>query len=192
MKRPAKRRIIIRLSRREPSAKRAPAKLQTHTRPARRETVGSPEEAPSRFVRFLFGIYAVAIIWTSLGYATNGVAGSPVSRSRSLLRWYPAASSVSDVPAYIQSAARAAGVDPSVAEWIVAHESQHHPDATGDGGESRGIWQINRLYHPEVSDDCAYDMECSTDWSLQRIRDGYVSEWSTWKYCHAWFDDCPF
>jgi hypothetical protein len=92
----------------------------------------------------------------------------------------------------VQSAARASGVNPHVAEWIVSHESRHHPEATGDGGESRGLWQINKAWHPEVSDACAYDVTCSTDWSLERIRAGYVDEWSTWKYCRTKFEDCPF
>ena len=94
--------------------------------------------------------------------------------------------------AYVQSASKSAGVNPRVAEWIVSHESRHHPEATGDGGESRGLWQINKAWHPEVSDTCAYDVTCSTDWSLDRIRAGYVDEWSTWKYCKARFEDCPF
>ena len=59
--------------------------------------------------------------------------------------------------------------NPQVADWIVTHESQHHPEATGDGGESRGLWQINKAWHPEVSDTCAYNIACSTDWSLERI-----------------------
>ncbi len=96
------------------------------------------------------------------------------------------------VRAYVQQAAKTAGVSPRVAEWIVTHESQHHSEASGDGGESRGLWQINKDWHPEVSDACAYDVPCSTAWSLHRIRAGYADEWSTWKYCRAWFDDCPF
>jgi Lysozyme like domain len=96
------------------------------------------------------------------------------------------------VRAYVQNAAKGARVDPRIADWIVTHESQHHPEATGDGGVSRGLWQINKDWHPEVSDACAYDVTCSTRWSLERIRAGYVDEWSTWKYCKAWFKDCPF
>jgi hypothetical protein len=67
----------------------------------------------------------------------------------------------------------------------------YDPGATGDGGESRGLWQINRIYHPEVSDQCAYNVECSTDWALQRIMDGNINEWSTWKYRKLWFRDSP-
>jgi hypothetical protein len=96
------------------------------------------------------------------------------------------------VRAYVESAAITRGVNPQVAEWIVTHESQHHPEATGDGGESRGLWQINKVWHPEVSDACAYNVACSTDWSLERIRAGHIDEWRTWKYCKERFEDCPF
>ena len=96
-----------------------------------------------------------------------------------------------NVRSYVERAARDEGVDPTVAEWIVSHESGHRPDATGDGGDSRGLWQINRVYHPEVSDRCAYDVKCSTRWSLRRIMEGYVDEWSTWKYRNTWFARAP-
>ncbi len=86
------------------------------------------------------------------------------------------------VRAYVQSAARSAGVNPNAAEWIVAHESSHRPEVTGDGGESRGLWQISRIYHPEVSDRCAYDVKCSTAWSLRNILHGNINEWSTWRF----------
>jgi hypothetical protein len=86
------------------------------------------------------------------------------------------------VRSYVQNAARAAGVNPNAAEWIVAHESSHRPGVTGDGGESRGLWQISRIYHPEVSDRCAYDVKCSTAWSLRNILHGNINEWSTWRF----------
>jgi hypothetical protein len=145
-----------------------------------------------RFQRILFAIYVLAIIWTSVAHATEFRATR--GRIPASIRLLKAASSHQQlaVRAYVKSAAKAEGVDPSVAEWIVTHESQHHPEATGDGGDSRGLWQINKAWHPEVSDACAYDVTCSTRWSLQRIHDGYVDEWSTWKYCKERFEDCPF
>ena len=147
------------------------------------------------FRKILLAVYVLAIVWTSYTHAAEYRAAestiparvTPVSVTPPAAphrRW--------SVRAYVQSAAKASGVNPHVAEWIVSHESRHHPDATGDGGESRGLWQINKAWHPEVSDACAYDVTCSTDWSLTRIRSGYVNEWSTWKYCRAKFEDRPF
>ena len=143
--------------------------------------------------KILFSFYLLAIVWTSLAYSVERRVQAKTMSSTAPM---PEASTVAykrtTVRAYVQSAARAAGVNPRVAEWIVAHESRHHPEATGDGGESRGLWQINKDWHPEVSDACAYDVTCSTDWSLLRIRSGYADEWSTWKYCKTKFEDCPF
>ena len=157
--------------------------------------VHRPRTGNSRhwFLKFLLASYVLAIVWTSFTHAAEfkmeKVAGRLPSDFATPLsiRYNPL-----NVRAYVQSASKSAGVNPSIAEWIVSHESRHHPEATGDGGDSRGLWQINKTWHPEVSDACAYDVTCSTRWSLQRIREGYVDEWSTWKYCKARFDDCPF
>jgi hypothetical protein len=97
-----------------------------------------------------------------------------------------------EVKAYIQSQARAYGVNPSLALWIVKHESQFDPHAKGDGEASRGLWQISKIYHPEVSDAVAFNVASSTDWSLARIRSGKVNEWSTYKFCKTLYEDCPF
>ena len=155
--------------------------------------------------------YIGAILWTSLAYAvedSRGGSSAVVAEAREadsaplptetlpFTAWEdrstdPRVGERMDVRAYVQNAARAAGVNPSVAEWIVMHESQHQPLATGDGGESRGLWQISRIYHPEVSDKCAYSVTCSTQWSLRRIVGGNINEWSTWKYRKLWFSNAP-
>jgi|GEM_PF-2445718 len=143
--------------------------------------------------KVLFAIYAVAIAWTSLAYSVeHKVMASAIPYSAAPAYVAPIPPSRVNARTYVQSAAKSAGVNPRVAEWIVAHESRHRPEATGDGGESRGLWQINKDWHPEVSDACAYDVRCSTNWSLERIREGHSDEWSTWKYCKVKFEDCPF
>jgi hypothetical protein len=96
------------------------------------------------------------------------------------------------VKAYVQSKAVELGVNPELALWIVKHESQFNPRAKGDGDESRGLWQISRIYHPEVSDAMAFSVAMSTRWSLERIRSGKVNEWSTYRFCRTLYEDCPF
>ncbi|MGH9679334.1 MAG: hypothetical protein ACRD4Y_05250 [Candidatus Acidiferrales bacterium] len=138
-------------------------------------------------------MYVLAILWTSLVYSTGkrvAASAAPAFAPPSTVAISPARRM--SLRNYVQNAAKAAGVSPRVAEWIVSHESSHRPGITGDGGESRGLWQINRNWHPEVSDACAYDVRCSTRWSLERIREGHSNEWSTWKYCREKFEDCPF
>ena len=145
------------------------------------------------FWKALFVIYVVSIFWTSLAHAfEDRVTAPPIPAFSALSKVASNPQQRLKLRAYVEGAAKTRGVNPQVADWIVTHESQHHPEATGDGGESRGLWQINRAWHPEVSDACAYSIACSTDWSLERIRSGHIVEWSTWKYCKERFDDCPF
>jgi len=37
----------------------------------------------------------------------------------------------------------------------------------GGVGVDRGYWQINDVYHPHVSDWCASDVKCSTDYAFR-------------------------
>lgn len=62
-------------------------------------------------------------------------------------------------------------------------ESRFNPKA--DNGADRGLFQINRKYHPEVSDDCSFDAECAARWAAQRILDGYSYEWVS-ANCYAY------
>src|SRR5713226_3963196 len=96
------------------------------------------------------------------------------------------------VKAYVQTQAMEYGVNPKLALWIVKHESEFNPHAKGDGEASRGLWQISKIYHPEVSDAVAFNVASSTEWSLERIRSGKVNEWSTYRFCKTLYEDCPF
>lgn len=97
-----------------------------------------------------------------------------------------------EIKTYVQAQAAEYGVNPKLALWIVKHESEFNPTARGDGEASRGLWQISRIYHPEVSDAAAFDVVSSTAWSLERIRSGRVNEWSTYRFCRILYKDCPF
>ena len=97
-----------------------------------------------------------------------------------------------EVKAYVRTEAVEHGVNPTLALWIVRHESQFNPRAKGDGEASRGLWQISKIYHPEVSDAMAFNVRSSTEWSLERIRAGKASEWSTYRFCRTLYEDCPF
>jgi hypothetical protein len=99
---------------------------------------------------------------------------------------------VKEVRAYVRTAATEYGVDPNLALWIVKHESSFNPLAKGDGEASRGLWQISKIYHPEVSDEQAFGVKSSTAWSLERIRDGKINEWSSYRNCRTLYASCPF
>jgi hypothetical protein len=66
----------------------------------------------------------------------------------------------------------------------------HNPNAINDNtvwggvGVDRGYWQINNVYHPHVSDWCASDIKCSTDYIFRMwVNDGgsFSKRWTTGK-----------
>lgn len=68
---------------------------------------------------------------------------------------------------------------------MVMTESNAKANAVGDKGYARGWFQINRYYNPEVDKACAEDLECSANWTLDRLlKKGYLkySNWAIW--CH--------
>jgi hypothetical protein len=68
---------------------------------------------------------------------------------------------------------------------MVMTESEAKATAVGDHGYARGWFQINSLYNPDVSKSCAEDLECSANWTLDRLlKKGYMrsSNWAIW--CH--------
>jgi hypothetical protein len=97
-----------------------------------------------------------------------------------------------ELMAFIRTKALEHGVNPDLALWIARHESGFNPRAQGDGDASRGLWQISKIYHPEVSDGAAFGVASSTEWSLERIRSGKANEWSTYRFCKTLYGDCPF
>jgi hypothetical protein len=95
------------------------------------------------FLKFLLATYVLAVIWTSFTHAaeyriTKGAAASSIIPPKANSARYRRLG----VRAYVQSASQSAGVNPTVAEWIVSHESRHHTEETaGASGKSirRGI-----------------------------------------------------
>lgn len=49
---------------------------------------------------------------------------------------------------------------------------------TPAGSLDRGLFQINSYWHKEVSDACAYDVRCSTEWTIQMIENGRQGQWA--------------
>ncbi len=42
----------------------------------------------------------------------------------------------------------------------------------------RGIFMINDYWHKEITDECAFNIECATRWTIERINAGYQTEWA--------------
>lgn len=67
---------------------------------------------------------------------------------------------------------------------LIEHESRFDPLIKDSPQGDRGILQINRKWHAEVSDACAYDPECAMRWAAQYIADNGYDEWTVCN-CYA-------
>lgn len=67
------------------------------------------------------------------------------------------------------------GVPRETVDNLIECESRWDP--TADNGADRGLWQINRRWHPTVTDEVAFNPLEASKWGLQRIKDGYLHEW---------------
>ncbi|MEU8261595.1 RICIN domain-containing protein [Micromonospora sp. NPDC048999] len=67
-----------------------------------------------------------------------------------------------------------------IAVAVAMAESSCNPSAKGQnpGSIDRGLWQINNYYHSEVSDACAYQVQCNANaaWNISN----HGSNWSPW------------
>ncbi len=133
-----------------------------------------------------------SILGSSLHFAPPRVFRIVGASARELSSSATVEAGITNLKAYVATQAKAYGVNPILALWIVQHESSFDPTRKGDDGNSRGLWQISSIYHPEVSDACAFDPSCSTRWSLAWIAQGNVMQWSSRRFCRAWYPDCPF
>lgn len=72
-------------------------------------------------------------------------------------------------------------LEPELADTLIALadcESDFRPDVRGVvDNRDRGLYQINSRWHPEVSDDCAFDLVCATRWTAEMIRKGEGHQW---------------
>jgi hypothetical protein len=102
---------------------------------------------------------------------------------------------VAQIQAYVDAEALKFDISTSTVNYIVSHESvwvvnpklndvavckNHLSSNYGKMTASRGLWQINDCYNPQVPIVCALSVPCSTLWSLTAIKAGHISWWSSW------------
>ena len=46
-----------------------------------------------------------------------------------------------------------------------------------DNSYDRGVFAINSKHCPEVSDECAFNVECSTLYFTKEVKEGRISKW---------------
>lgn len=72
------------------------------------------------------------------------------------------------------------GVDSDLAVRVAKAESGLNPEAKNintTGSVDRGVFQWNDRWHPEVSDECAYDVECATRKFCKAVKNGNLQWW---------------
>jgi len=86
----------------------------------------------------------------------------------------------------IRTIAKAEGVDPDLAVRVARCESNLDPKAVNinkDGSKDRGIFQINNKYHPQVTDEMAFDPVKATLYFCERVKAGFLSDWNPTRSC---------
>jgi len=74
--------------------------------------------------------------------------------------------SSSTIREFLKNRAIKQGIDADVLLRVIERESRFDPEAIGDGGHSVGIWQIHLPNHPTITEECAKDVHCSTDYAM--------------------------
>jgi len=95
-------------------------------------------------------------------------------------------SSIETVEDIIRRIAGVEGVDPDLAVRVATCESSLNPSAKNvntDGSVDRGVFQWNNKWHPEISDVCAFDVECAAREFCKAFKGGNLSWWDATKKC---------
>ena len=78
------------------------------------------------------------------------------------------------------------GVDPELAVRVAKCESSLNHRAVNknaDGSTDRGLFQINSKYHPEISDEQAFNPITATEFFCKAFKAGNLSWWNATKTC---------
>lgn len=86
-----------------------------------------------------------------------------------------------DFRAYIALKAPTMGLDASLVEKVVSCESSFNPRALGDSNQSRGLAQIHKPSHPDITDEEAYDPRFALDFLMENMADGKGKMWTCWR-----------
>jgi len=74
-------------------------------------------------------------------------------------------------------------LEPELADTLISLancESTLNPQAVGDNGNSHGLYQIFLRWHPDVTREQAQDIDFSTSWTANKIRQGQGNLWTCW------------
>lgn len=86
----------------------------------------------------------------------------------------------------IKRVAKEEGVSIALAIKVAKCESGLDPGAKNinpKGSIDRGLYQWNNHWHPEITDECAYDPECATRAYCKAYKNGNLSWWNASRKC---------
>jgi hypothetical protein len=144
------------------------------------------------------GVIAVSVTISLTPVAAAGSGGDTQRVADAAAAQYLERVEVTQAPLPLHRCAKASdkagwsGTDLLIATAVSMAESGCNPSATGtnpptegcpDGSRDRGIFQINDCYHSEVTDECAYDLQCNADAAYQIYRDASSTfqPWTAYK-----------
>jgi len=88
--------------------------------------------------------------------------------------------------ALIRIIAKQEGVDPDLAVRVAKCESNLNPDAVRqnfNGSIDRGLYQWNDYWHPEITDEIAFDPEKATRAFCRAVKSGHLNWWYASENC---------
>ncbi|MCX6740188.1 MAG: transglycosylase SLT domain-containing protein [Candidatus Parcubacteria bacterium] len=72
--------------------------------------------------------------------------------------------------------------NPGLVIAIARAESRFNPKIRGESDKrDRGLYQINSHFNAEVTDECAFDPECATRWTIKELEAGHAWKWNASK-----------
>jgi len=91
-----------------------------------------------------------------------------------------------EVKELIQRVAEVEEVDIDLALNVAFCESSYNPLAVGinvNGTMDRGLYQWNNYWHPEITDEMAFDPYTATKEFCKAVKNGNLSWWNSSKFC---------
>lgn len=86
-----------------------------------------------------------------------------------------------DIPNLIKQSAEKYQISEKLLSDLLWCESRHKANAVGinkDGSKDRGVAQWNSRWHPEITDDQAFNPEIAIDKTAEFISRGQIWQWS--------------
>lgn len=188
--------------------KRSKVSLKRSTRNTKKKSrvlAGYAVGLSSLAISFLsFSAFANAEILTSdLHYQAPQVvaSSSPVITSKESSKSSKKEWTKEEARVYVLAEAKKKGVWVEKIEFIASTEGHYNVRALGDMDlickygpnkgkpvRAKGAWQITDCGHPEITDEQAFDLEWSTEWSLNVIASSKKDCMIQWTQCAKWYE----